>query len=565
MQNRFTVRPVPLSVNLDALREYVEDRSTWVDRISFLPRNLAANADADAAVVPAVSASASARPQPLKNGAVVSDDADADADINGEGFCGDNDKDNDKDEQPSTGVLGIELSVENYRDDIVKWLNDHRKIDLEEYVGGGEGGDDPSSSAGEEEGDATTTRAMSTTSSLSSAAAPPGSPAPSPASSCFVVIDRASPMTKCESVAFLAGPRGPIPLGGADDDGGNAPPAADPPSSASDAKGRVCRYGPLRFRLMNPDGRDWTGCGGGTGSKLWRGGILLASAIEWGLAGGQFSSSSSSSRRSRPRSSQSVLSPETFRGRDVLELGAGCTGLPSLTLAAIAGAGASSPEERAAAVDGGIGAAASHPPPPPAPPRPRTLTVTDSIDESVSSLRETVEMNGLGDVASVEQLDFYDVPPIHLGRYDVIMHADAIYSLEQALKLAEACEVLLRQRGGDGNGNNGRNGNCGPTQGNGHTHAAPPADTEAPSCVLAMLPPFRVGVAEYIDVMGAMFGEPEEADLTDIIQARRHTMDDLGGNDDDNQEGGRGYWTTDVRCVQGGNGNGYRLLKWSVT
>lgn len=409
MQNRFTIRPVPSSVDLDRLREYIEDRSTWIDRIAVL--------------------------RPERNDDGINEDGcgyDTCSDCDG---CG-------VDRRSVLGVVGVELSVENYRDGIVHWFNENRDIELKDGDGDGEGEDQ-------------------NVEDLSRQRSGAGGGA------CFS-IDVAAPMTKDESDALLR----------------VCPIVTDLEPRPSF---RLGKYGPLNFRLDSEMG--------GTGAKLWRGGILLAEAI-----GG---------------SHDTILPPDLFRGRAVIELGAGSVGLPSLTLAKLCDQSSSSLHDRSSSIGGGDKSLPV--------PRPSRITVTDSVDEAVCSLRSNVCLNGLEDIVSVNHMNFYCVPEGKRRSYDLVMYADTVYSVEQGLKLAEACEALLKP-------------GCG---------RAVDGTVDLEVGVLSMLPPFRVGVAEHVAEMGKIFGKPEEVDLSGVIQARKGLV-------------------SDISCVQGGSGQGYRLLKWSL-
>jgi hypothetical protein len=106
--------------------------------------------------------------------------------------------------------------------------------------------------------------------------------------------------------------------------------------------------------------------GGGTGSMPWRGGLLLSHQIcHW-----------YKDRGDKTRNNFDSL----FRNKTVLELGAGCSGLPSMTLAKLA---------RTFSFD-------------------VTLISSDGIDEIVDSLQSNVRTNGLDEYITVKRIDWND-------------------------------------------------------------------------------------------------------------------------------------------------------------
>jgi hypothetical protein len=106
--------------------------------------------------------------------------------------------------------------------------------------------------------------------------------------------------------------------------------------------------------------------GGGTGSTPWRGGLLLSHQIcHW-----------YKDRGDKTRNNFDSL----FRNKTVLELGAGCSGLPSMTLAKLA---------RTFSFD-------------------VTLISSDGIDEIVDSLQSNVRTNGLDEYITVKRIDWND-------------------------------------------------------------------------------------------------------------------------------------------------------------
>lgn len=134
--------------------------------------------------------------------------------------------------------------------------------------------------------------------------------------------------------------------------------------------------------------------GGGTGARLWSGGVLLS---EW-LARSVGSS---------------PLLPPGFSGKDVLELGAGCAALPA-TCAARLGA--------------------------------RSVVATDLLADVVAIARENVLRNAPS--VEVRTLDWSAAGRAIYPRdqqFDVVLFADAIYTERGASLLAGAATALLRQ------------------------------------------------------------------------------------------------------------------------
>uniref|UniRef100_A0A7S2EAV5 Calmodulin-lysine N-methyltransferase n=1 Tax=Ditylum brightwellii TaxID=49249 RepID=A0A7S2EAV5_9STRA len=239
------------------------------------------------------------------------------------------------------------------------------------------------------------------------------------------------------------------------------------------------------------------GCEGGTGSKPWRGGILLAQAIE------------------------RILPTKIFEHKNVLELGAGSFGLPSIMLGLIA----MEQQQQQTNIQ---------------------VTVSDLVDEVVAKLHEMVQTNKLQNIVSVQQIDFYNLNKNK--KYNVIMYADCVYSVEQGQALASACHHLLEEKG----------------------------------IVYSMLPPFRVGISEHVNTMTTYFGEAEVIDLTSLLPSNKHKKRKQQHSNYARNAAENDTTTTKTAieevlksqnmsrmdgiqnaCVEGGNGNGYQLLKWT--
>lgn len=155
--------------------------------------------------------------------------------------------------------------------------------------------------------------------------------------------------------------------------------------------------------------------GGGTGSTPWRGGLLLSHHIcRW--------------YQQRDHTTTTVNFKSLFHGKTVLELGAGCSGLPSMTLAKIA-----------TTYDYDM-----------------TIICSDGVDEIVDALHTNIQENGLHDCINVHQIDwnhyctetnekqhanFFDT------KADTILFADCIYNDKCAVALSRTIFRLIRSGG----------------------------------------------------------------------------------------------------------------------
>lgn len=138
-----------------------------------------------------------------------------------------------------------------------------------------------------------------------------------------------------------------------------------------------------------------TGPGGGTGSKLWSGGLLLA---EWIMHDG---------------ASGSPLLP--FVGHEVLELGAGSAALPSV-------AAASRGARKVVATDG-------------------IVAVVEQMRNNLAHNAPSVEVRTLDWLTAGRKSYAYD------DQFDLILFSDGIYTQRGALFLADAITSLLRPSG----------------------------------------------------------------------------------------------------------------------
>ena len=183
---------------------------------------------------------------------------------------------------------------------------------------------------------------------------------------------------------------------------------------------------------------------GGTGAEAWRGGYLLALHISFWL------SSSSSSTHDAPINNQQQYQREVSKSdwwwlqlfhskTNVLELGAGLAGLPSMILA------------KAKEMMNNLSSHSTimkHD-------FPKTITASDGVDEIVSLLKYNVHYNQLGSFLNVQHLDWNYIhngtdrnSPNHddntnIERYDTILFADCIYTDRGAKLLARAIRTLI--------------------------------------------------------------------------------------------------------------------------
>lgn len=148
------------------------------------------------------------------------------------------------------------------------------------------------------------------------------------------------------------------------------------------------------------------GTEGGTGAEVWRGSLLLAEQICGWLR----------------------EDANLFCGQDVLELGAGAVGLPSLALAA----GCARMREQDPGSQGA-----------------RSIVASDSIDEVLAELTRNAAANGLQDLVDVRRIDWSDVGAAtkEAAVADVLLFSDCIYTPEGATLLCNAIDYLVRPGG----------------------------------------------------------------------------------------------------------------------
>eukprot|EP00956_Cyclotella_meneghiniana_P020869 scaffold37386_cov69-Cyclotella_meneghiniana.AAC.3 len=152
--------------------------------------------------------------------------------------------------------------------------------------------------------------------------------------------------------------------------------------------------------------------GGGTGSTPWRGGLLLSHQIcHW--------------YQKRNVSGSDVDFDTLFNNKTVLELGAGCSGLPSMTLAKIANNFNCDIQK---------------------------IICSDGIDEIVNVLSTNVQENELDNCIEVRQIDWNDycnddIPDTLEKNTDTILFADCIYNDNCAIALSKTILLSLKPGG----------------------------------------------------------------------------------------------------------------------
>jgi predicted nicotinamide N-methyase len=158
--------------------------------------------------------------------------------------------------------------------------------------------------------------------------------------------------------------------------------------------------------------------GGGTGSKPWRGGLLLSHQIcHW---------------YQQKDNAADIDFCSLFHDKTILELGAGCSGLPSMTLAKID-------------ITSGCG---------------MSIISSDGIDEIVDALRVNVTENDLQDCVDVRHVDWNDYcikgedpdedqePSFQSSNeVDTILFADCIYNENCAIALSNTISRLIKPGG----------------------------------------------------------------------------------------------------------------------
>ena len=169
-----------------------------------------------------------------------------------------------------------------------------------------------------------------------------------------------------------------------------------------------------------------SGKSGGTGTYPWRSGLILAQQICIWLKRKDMSIIRGCKKRRIEGICGQDFTRELFHNKDVLELGAGCAGLPSMALAVAC-------QKYDGCHDISI----------------RRLVASDGIDEIVQALNLNVKENNLNDCICVKHIDWN-----HLLREDgdsiqsdTIIFADCVYNEEGATALCYAIQSILKPGG----------------------------------------------------------------------------------------------------------------------
>ena len=146
---------------------------------------------------------------------------------------------------------------------------------------------------------------------------------------------------------------------------------------------------------------------GGTGSEAWKGGLLLARQICWWFE----------EKQKHPNAVNVV--DTLFDNKNVLELGAGSAGLPSMALASLVAKSDLT--------------------------TPTIITASDSVDEVLDTLRKNIACNSIS--VDVQSIDWNHIPDSFKGSADCILFADCVYTEQGAMLLCEALQTLLCPNG----------------------------------------------------------------------------------------------------------------------
>lgn len=152
----------------------------------------------------------------------------------------------------------------------------------------------------------------------------------------------------------------------------------------------------------------------GTGSYPWRSGLILSKHICVWFESKKILLSTTLGR---------LCTKELFHDKDILELGAGATGLPSMTIAALCNG----------SNNGDISV--------------RSIVASDGVDEMVRSLQENITNNGLCDCVTVKHIDWNNLSSGSSLQIDTILFADCIYNEEGAASLCNTIQKMLKPGG----------------------------------------------------------------------------------------------------------------------
>ena len=159
---------------------------------------------------------------------------------------------------------------------------------------------------------------------------------------------------------------------------------------------------------------------GGTGTNPWRGGVILATHLfHW------FQRNKITAYDYQKKVNEDIDFTILFKKKKVLELGAGSTSLPSMTLALLE-------KQNKFQMD---------------------LTTSDGIDEIVSAIHLNVHENGLQKFLKVKRMDwndsstFCDDKDASDMKADTIIFSDCVYNEEGAIALSNTIRSILNPKG----------------------------------------------------------------------------------------------------------------------
>jgi predicted nicotinamide N-methyase len=146
---------------------------------------------------------------------------------------------------------------------------------------------------------------------------------------------------------------------------------------------------------------------GGTGSEVWKGGLLLARQICWWFE----------EKEKHPNAVNMV--DTLFDNKNILELGAGSAGLPSMALSSLVAKSDLT--------------------------TPLSIIASDAVDEVLDTLRTNIASNSLS--VEIQFIDWNHIPESSTGSADSILFADCVYTEQGAMLLCKALQSLLCHNG----------------------------------------------------------------------------------------------------------------------
>ena len=373
MQNRLVLTGIPPSVPRlpnahDSLRELVEAHACWVDRFAFLVNDIDDDADATSSSL-----------------------------VGGDTIDTRCTTDNGSDIESSSIVVAIELHIENVRDKAIKSL-DGLGISMDSEGNVLELEDDHGNNTQHEK-----TKAKRIQDNVLS----------------FII--QAHPASKSQSAMLTS--------------------QCTLESDDVDAERRMEKQTLLLPLLNNKTGNDdnieltvrRSIEHGGTGTFPWRGGLILSKQIcYWsqGLNNADSINVGTDSHNCDLLDCNTIDFRALFCNKEVLELGAGAAGIPSMTL-------------------GKIGNILGYQ-------KKMNLVASDGVDEIVDALQVNVDDNGLEDYIQVKHIDWNDFVGMNIKegvtvdagtKVDTIIFADCIYNEECATALSQTICHLLKPGG----------------------------------------------------------------------------------------------------------------------